>query len=87
MVFHIKDRCFAYVEPLWYLTIAAYGLPDSLCPGVSASGLICLGSLIALIRIASDSPSDFFSVGKVKDAVFAQFWLRMGKVIRSSAFP
>ncbi|KAF7504158.1 hypothetical protein GJ744_002627 [Endocarpon pusillum] len=47
-------------EPLWYLTIAAYGC------------------LIALIRIASDRPGDLFTIGKVKDAVFAEFWLRMG---------
>ena len=87
MGFRIKVRCFAYVEPLWYLTIAAYGLPDPFCPGISVSGLICLGSLIALIQIASHSPNDLFSIRKVKDAVFAQFWVRMGKVIRSPPFP
>lgn len=60
MAFRIEDRCFAYWELLWYLTIASYGC------------------LTALIQIASHSPSDLFSVSKVKDAVFAQFWLRMG---------
>ncbi|KAL9611000.1 MAG: hypothetical protein Q9204_009048 [Flavoplaca sp. TL-2023a] len=43
-----------------------------------ASALTTLGSLLALIRIASRSPSDVFSVSKVKDAVFGQFWQRMG---------
>jgi len=87
MAFRIRDRCFAYVEPLWYLTIASYGMLDLVCPRASASELICLGSLIALIRIASHSPGDLFSVSKVKDAVFAQFWLRMGKAVRGPAFP
>ncbi|KAL9635453.1 MAG: hypothetical protein Q9164_003449 [Protoblastenia rupestris] len=80
-------RCFSYGEPLWYLTIASYGPPDLVCPRTSTFELICLGFLIALMQIALHSPSDLFSISKVKNAVFAQFWLRMGKAIPSSAFP
>jgi hypothetical protein len=87
MAFHIRDRSFAYVEPLWYLTIASYGLLDLVYPRTSAVELIFLGSLFALLRIATHSPSDLFSVPKLKHAVFAQFWLRVGKSICSSAFP
>jgi hypothetical protein len=32
MAFRIKDRCFAYVEPIRYLAIASYGLIDLVCP-------------------------------------------------------
>jgi hypothetical protein len=87
MAFRIKDRCFAYVEPIRYLAIASYGLLDLVCPRILASGLICLGSLTALVQMTSRSPSDLFSVSKVKNTVFAQFWLRMGKAIRRSALP
>lgn len=41
--------------------------------------LICSGCLIALLRIALRNPLDLISVPRIKDAVFAQFWLRMGK--------
>jgi hypothetical protein len=87
MAFCIRDRCFSYVEPLWYLTIASYGVLDLVCSSISASYSIYIGALIALIRIVLQSPSDLFSVSKVKDAVFAQFWLRMGKAICGAAFP
>lgn len=36
------------------------------------------GGLIALLRIATRNPRVLISVPKVKEAVFAQFWLRMG---------
>ena len=29
MAFRVKDRCFAYGEPLWFLAIAFYGWPSS----------------------------------------------------------
>ena len=29
MAFRVKDRCFAYGEPLWFLAIAFYGSPSS----------------------------------------------------------
>lgn len=85
MDLRFRDRCHAYVEPLWYLMIAAYG--SALPPIFSAppsNGLTCLGALIALMRIVSHKPSDLLSIRKVKHAVFAEFWLRMGKVIPAS---
>jgi hypothetical protein len=86
MAYRIRDRYFAYVEPIWYLTIAFYGLLAFICLRISASELIRSGCLIALIRIASQSPHEVFSISKVKDAIFTQFWLRMGKTICGSAF-
>ena len=39
------------------------------------------GCLIALLRIASSNPRDLISIPRIKDAVFSQFWLRMGKTV------
>ena len=43
-----------------------------------------LGCIIALLRMVFRSPSDLLSLSKVKDAVFAQFWQRMGNFFLSS---
>ena len=42
--------------------------------------------MIALLQLALHRPSDLFSVSKVKEAVFAQFWLRVGKTIFVSTY-
>lgn len=49
--------------------------------------LIGLGCLFAVIRMASHNPGELFGASKLKDAVFAQFWQRLGKAICISAFP
>lgn len=46
-----------------------------------------LGLTIALLHIASHSPRDLFSLSKVKEAVFAQFWLRVGKTVSYRSLP
>ena len=83
MAFRIKDRCLAYGEPLWYLAIAFYGSPFPFYANASQGPVLTYsGCLIALLRIASSNPRDLISIPKIKDAVFSQFWLRMGKTVR-----
>lgn len=43
--------------------------------------------MIALLHIALHGPSDLFRVSKVKEAVFAQFWLRVGKTVPCHPLP
>ena len=84
MAFRVKDRCMAYGEPLWHLAIAFYGLPSCFRSNTRLGPvLICSGCLIALLRIATRNPLDLISITKVKDAIFAQFWLLMGKTVRT----
>lgn len=45
------------------------------------SSLTCLGSILALIDmlIFLNRPSDLFTKSRLKDRLFGQYWLRMGK--------
>lgn len=80
MAFYIKERCLAYTEPLWYLTVAAYGSSTmAICDMLEDANPRDLpGAFLALLRIVIRSPSDLFSIAKLKDAIFGEFWLNMG---------
>lgn len=76
----LQQRYSAYVEPIWYIGLGIQG-QWSFCFNICALILlISAGFFSVIVHFMFDNPRQLLDISRVKYAVFAEFWARVGEL-------